>query len=164
MATLRSARRQPYDPDPYSVDAPSPEVEAGPVDKLPGEGLPTFPGIPTADPGGNPSKPGELNPGRTPAFKVGGGIRQSRQAPQVNAGPVDSQAFAGGGETTLRPPQVGLRPPSPGRLVTPRAGGLFSRRGGQYAGGLGLGAAETQQGVEDPSALIESLLALLGPQ
>lgn len=124
------------------------------------------PGVGQNDPGGNATRPIELNPGKTPTGPIG--TPPKSQEPNVNAGPVDKQAFLGGGNNTMSPPSVtqnqpfmSLTAPSPESMVK-SGSGLRGIGSGQVGGGLGLGAGVEQTGQQDPSSLILSLLQLLG--
>src|SRR3990167_6562957 len=145
MANLRQARSRALRPDDL--------FNAGPVDSMPG---PDGGGSGEAilEPGSNPLKHIEMNPGQTP---VRSNVPRGAREPTLSAGPVDSIGFAGGGTTTLSPPSVtqrqpmSLTSPDPESLATPRTGQrLFGKRGGQFGGGLGLASEETAQGAQDP--------------
>ena len=150
MAMLRSAR------GPLSRDDERVDDITDPIDDTLGM-LPPDVGSAKSGGEGNRQTPTERNPS--------GG-------PVLGAGPEDGQVFAGGGSNTVSPPSVtqnqppltSLPRPAPESMVFARRGGgkLFGKRGGQFGGGLSLGGDAAQQGEQDPSALIEQLLKILG--
>lgn len=167
MATLKQPRYGALQRDPESQIPGIPDlsqtggITGGPVGQV-GDGGQT-------GQEGNPMRPIELNPGRTPRTPGNINTPPNPTAPQVIGGPVDKQAFLGGGSNTQSPPSVtqqqpfvSLSSPSPDSLVFPggEGHGLFGSSGGQFGGGLGL--AGGQQGQEDPSSLLLALLSMMG--
>ena len=148
MAVLRSARGGSLQRD-MTDDGGGDEIGINPPE-APISGGPQ-------DPSGNKFKPIELNPGQSSPTPTQG------TAPQVNAGPVGSAPLVSPPSPTSGAAPV-LTAPNPRSMVFPRSGGgskLFGARGGQFGGGLTLGADQGLQGQEQPSDLIDSLMRLL---
>jgi len=152
MANLRSARGGGLQRDPEG--SPENDMGVAPPDM-------NYPGgtDPTA-PGSNRLSPIEMNPSQ------GGGPTPPQGAvPRVNAGPVGSAPLVSPPSPTAGATPFPIMPsPPPQSMVFPRSGGgnkLFGARGGQFGGGLTLGAETAQQGEQDPSDLIASLMQLL---
>ncbi len=155
MARLRAGRGSgPLNPDQdYGPDGEA----APPPTNYPGGNTPS-------DPGGNATKPIELNPGAgAPTHAPTPGSE-----PPVNTQPVgNSPLVSPPSPTNGNNPMPILPSPPPQAMVFPRSPGggkLFGARGGQFGGGLTLGAENAVQGEQDPSDLISSLMMLLNGQ